>query len=404
VTTDPQTAEPIRIPIAHSVRYAARGLPEVPNQYGAGVLAPSEITLTYRAAPDSQLGRVHAYVAGRLWVDGAEIPLLPGGLYGQHYDDGLDGWPVWLAEEARLHDPAVPVAAPPTTEQTALRKLIGQVLRPWLLGGDDADVTRRVGYATASVMAVLPAPVDRAAVLRAAADALGRMDYDTDSHDYGYDTYRDAWNSGVMDGADLLRRKADEAAVVPPPALTEEGRLRMQVEVLQQDGERDQGLAKVGARCMREGHQGLIEQGRLALEGWRFALSTALGLGTGAPWEAIHERVKELSPAVEAEQAGGPSREATEPQPETQTVTLPYTHTDDDSDQLHIGVTQASTLDGETPIVYVCAQQFSDDGTEQTTVYVRPERVEQVITALRAARSKAAAPAVSSRPGTEQEA
>ncbi|MFD6490319.1 hypothetical protein [Streptomyces sp. NPDC060188] len=49
---------------------------------------------------------------------------------------------------------------------------------------------------------------DRAAILREAADALGRMDYDTDSHDYGYDTYRDAWNGGVMDAADLLRRLA----------------------------------------------------------------------------------------------------------------------------------------------------------------------------------------------------
>lgn len=51
---------------------------------------------------------------------------------------------------------------------------------------------------------------DRAAVLREAADELGRMDYDADSNDYGYDTYRDAWNGGVMDGAALLRRMADE--------------------------------------------------------------------------------------------------------------------------------------------------------------------------------------------------
>lgn len=50
----------------------------------------------------------------------------------------------------------------------------------------------------------------RAAAFREAADALGRMDYDTDSNDYGYDTYRDAWNGGVMDGAALLRRLAGE--------------------------------------------------------------------------------------------------------------------------------------------------------------------------------------------------
>lgn len=51
----------------------------------------------------------------------------------------------------------------------------------------------------------------RAVVLREGADELGRMDYDTDSNDYGYDTYRDAWNGGVMDGAGLLRRMADGA-------------------------------------------------------------------------------------------------------------------------------------------------------------------------------------------------
>lgn len=43
-----------------------------------------------------------------------------------------------------------------------------------------------------------------------------------------------------------------------------------------------------------DGHQGRIEHGLAVIGGWRFALSTALDLGTGAPWEAIHERVKEL--------------------------------------------------------------------------------------------------------------
>lgn len=87
---------------------------------------------------------------------------------------------------------------------------------------------------------------------------------------------------------------ADKAAVTPPPALTTEGRLRARVQTLEEDAERNQGLAKVGARCMREGHQGLIESGRATVEGHRFALSVALDLGTGATWDAIHERVKEL--------------------------------------------------------------------------------------------------------------
>jgi hypothetical protein len=87
---------------------------------------------------------------------------------------------------------------------------------------------------------------------------------------------------------------ADKAAVTPPPALTTEGRLRARVQTLEEDAERNQGLAKVGARCMREGHQGLIESGRATVEGHRFALSVKLGLGTDATWDAIHERVKEL--------------------------------------------------------------------------------------------------------------
>ncbi|MDX2532321.1 hypothetical protein QBA79_36420 [Streptomyces scabiei] len=169
---------PDRIPIAHSVVYAARGLPEVPNQYGRGTLAPSEITLTYRAAPDSQLGRVHAYVAGRLRVDGVDLPM-PNGLYGQHYFDGLTDWPEWLAEEARLHDPDAVSSAvsvvPPATNQTALRDRIASAI----FGAfSDVDVwdctdarTKAVCRAEAdAVLAVLPAPVDQAAVLNRAAD------------------------------------------------------------------------------------------------------------------------------------------------------------------------------------------------------------------------------------------
>jgi hypothetical protein len=72
---------------------------------------------------------------------------------------------------------------------------------------------------TAAVSAAVAPPTDRAAVLHEAADALGCMDYDTDSNDYGYDTYRDAWNGGVMDAADRLRRMADETATQTPAAV-----------------------------------------------------------------------------------------------------------------------------------------------------------------------------------------
>jgi hypothetical protein len=171
--TDQPTGAVDRIPLTHSVRYVVRGLPEVPNQYGPGVLAPSEITLTYRTSPDSQLGRVHAYVAGRLWADGKEIPLLPGGLYGQHYDDGVGDWPEWLAEEARLHDPdAVPVSSPPP-DQTALRDRIVAAMRrapfedlraDWNAPNGPLKITARINDLADAVLAVLPLPADRAAV------------------------------------------------------------------------------------------------------------------------------------------------------------------------------------------------------------------------------------------------
>ncbi|KAB1979250.1 hypothetical protein [Streptomyces triticiradicis] len=106
--------------------------------------------------------------------------------------------------------PAVSVPAPAPTDETALRDRIAETL--WPLTDWDGDRCNAEAAADA-VLAVLPAnqTTDRAAILHEAAAALGRMDYDTDSHDYGYDTYRDAWNGGVMDAATELRRLADEA-------------------------------------------------------------------------------------------------------------------------------------------------------------------------------------------------
>lgn len=92
----------------------------------------------------------------------------------------------------------------------------------------------------------------------------------------------------------VLPAPDQQAAVAPPPALTEEGRLRSRVTVLEDALKQSEGLAKVGARCMRTGHQGLIEHGRVTIEGHRFALSVKLDLGTGASWDAIYERAAEL--------------------------------------------------------------------------------------------------------------
>ncbi|MFD3835342.1 hypothetical protein ACFWWC_03670 [Streptomyces sp. NPDC058642] len=100
---DPALANLARIPVARSVVYAVRGAPDVPDEYNeTRTIAPTEISLTYRAAPDSQLGRVHAYVKGWWMQDGARVHAEA---VGRHFTGDPTAWPEWLAAEARLHDP-----------------------------------------------------------------------------------------------------------------------------------------------------------------------------------------------------------------------------------------------------------------------------------------------------------
>ncbi|WP_406200078.1 hypothetical protein OG331_25080 [Streptomyces sp. NBC_01017] len=94
------------VPIAISLVYAVRGRPEIDDEYNeTRTIAPTEITLTYRSTPDSQLGRVHAYVKGWWMLDGARVHAEA---VGRHFTGDLDRWPKWLAAEARLHDPGQP--------------------------------------------------------------------------------------------------------------------------------------------------------------------------------------------------------------------------------------------------------------------------------------------------------
>lgn len=128
-----------RIPIAHSVVYAIRGVPDVQDEYNAErTISPTEITLTYRATPDSQLGRVHAYVKGWWIQDGTRVPMDKSA--GRHYYGDVAGWPEWLADEARLHDPEP--AAPPADRSAVLNQAADALLaRCPHLGG--ADTLRR---------------------------------------------------------------------------------------------------------------------------------------------------------------------------------------------------------------------------------------------------------------------
>ncbi|MFI6560357.1 hypothetical protein [Streptomyces sp. NPDC050534] len=164
MTTDPT---PVRIPIGRNVTYAVRGMPEVANEYGPGYLVPTEISLTYRATEDSQLGRFHAYVKGHWRRDGEEVSAgekLPG----QHYYGDPSTWPAWLAEEARLHDPD----------------------------------------------AVLPPPADRAAVLLEAADAVAKLREKTDINVAEYQRYDFRQRCALGDAEGLLRRLAAAPAAV----------------------------------------------------------------------------------------------------------------------------------------------------------------------------------------------
>ncbi|GHC40121.1 hypothetical protein GCM10010348_79210 [Streptomyces anthocyanicus] len=136
-----------------------------------------------------------------------------------------------------------------------------------------------------------------------------------------------------------------DTSVTPPPALTEEGRLRARVQVLEEDAERDQGLAATGARCLLRGHQGQIESGRAVIEGHRFALSTKLGLGTGAPWDAIHERVAELRRVADETAATEGARQA-------ETATPPC---------IECGHPRADHGEGEDPVTPGQCQACPDD-------------------------------------------
>ncbi|MFF8447901.1 hypothetical protein ACF06Q_09390 [Streptomyces leeuwenhoekii] len=151
-------------------------------------------------------------IAGRIEVREpcpwcADRPMIPRSLMDEHV--------ARLHPEVQTIDAAAdPAVQAPATDRAALRDRIAQALvrYDWNAGLSGRDTPSEHHYGEAdAVLAVLPPTVDQATVLREAADELGRMDYDTDSRDYGYDTYRDAWNGGVMDSAEKLRRMADEA-------------------------------------------------------------------------------------------------------------------------------------------------------------------------------------------------
>ncbi|MFF7795575.1 hypothetical protein [Streptomyces sp. NPDC007991] len=189
-------AEPTRTPYAHKIRYGITGAPiltedEMDGSHAPGVgLKPVLIQLVYSAARDGKPATVDASVTGN-WTRFGEPA---DGQVTTHFKNGPEGWPAWLAAEARLHDPD---AAP--ADSVALRDRIAEALRYWVHPTD-----RRT--AADAVLAVLSAPVDRAAVLTEAANALQRLEeiITYGSRDWG--SHRsDAWLYGVLVGWDCER-------------------------------------------------------------------------------------------------------------------------------------------------------------------------------------------------------
>jgi len=249
-------------------------------------------------------------------------------------------WP-WLRAEAE--DTAVP-----PVDQAALRDRIAHALitrikqsvipEPWRPGQIGSIFAATEFDLADAVLAVLPEPADRVAVLREAAD---------DCDEAGGKYASRALNEHAAAAFDLMeyfQRKANEveyAATLCDFAACEPG----------------------GEPCST--HERLMAHAEGDHE--------LCAPDCGTPDTELRRMADEAQPAED-------------PKPGIQ---LPYTHTDDDSDQFLIGVVNASTHEGDVPQVFVCARQFSDDSKEETTVYVRPEAVEPVVTALRAARAEA---------------
>lgn len=170
-----------RTPYCHKIRYGITGAPildsdDMDGSHAPGVgLAPTLIELIYSAARDGKPPSVAASVTGQWTRFGKREPF--DDQMTTHFKNGTDGWPAWLAAEARLHDPAAaPAVSSPLPDQT-LRDRIAAALyereRPprdpaWAEAyAMDRETFEEMADA---VLAVLPPPADRPAVLLEAAD------------------------------------------------------------------------------------------------------------------------------------------------------------------------------------------------------------------------------------------
>lgn len=271
--------------------------------------------------------------------------------------------------------PAVPVAAPPTTDPTALRERIAETLalrhngpasdgRGWF-----RDEEQRQGFLADAdaVLAVLPAPADRAA----GGEAPLSPDYEHPECGFHWHG-RDGMDIPMRDGqpvcprcelrrveklldhrerrceelrAESKRRGKVKLEYAEKVRLLErqidEMRRQLGAEILragQAEAEllrpADEEQPATGQSCpdpIECGHEAALGQARgivRRLAAHAVGFQDVLDDSDRDPWArtvgadiaGLRAALADEQPADEVEQAGGPSREATEPQPETQTA------------------------------------------------------------------------------------
>lgn len=228
-------AEPAVTIASQSIELLLTGQPDVPYRWGAGSIRPGIITFTYR-----QDG-IHAHLYGA-WV--REDGHLTDQPCDQAYRIGdTDEWPDWMAALAREHKPS---DRAPAVDQAALRDRIAEAL---------ADALKpRYGGPQHNTPGGLPLTATPEEVRLHRAQPL----------------------------ADAVLAVLPETARLHDEILTLQAELAKMRDLLRAENER------ANAAIDRE------TTGEAAEEEQRLALSQALGLGTGGPWEAIHDRAAEL--------------------------------------------------------------------------------------------------------------
>lgn len=194
--------EPTRTPYCTKIRYGICGAPllaedEMDGSHAPGIgVQPKLIELIYSAARDGKPASVSASVTGA-WTRFGEPA---GGEVAVHFKNGPDGWPAWLAEEARLHDPAPAGVAPATG--AGLREAIRRVLAQ--CAGFDFDSLEPHDYQiqAAAIEAVLPV-------------SAGQADRAAEEHRLALS---EALGLGTGAPWAAIRERAAELAAVPAPS------------------------------------------------------------------------------------------------------------------------------------------------------------------------------------------